>query len=218
MKKCMNCNINVGGDAEQCPLCQNGLIGEATENVWPHMGKLRIRSLFYKIQLFLVLGSSAVVLALDFLLSVNEVKHWSLIYALWGVSIELLIRHFLKKSIVPAAIITETSIHITVLLGITGWYLDFISPVLMYVVPGVITGLLVINLILALIDKRGNAMVYLLSNIVIGIVPYIVLMIIGIEIPVIWTVCLMVSVVTFIGISIFKGRTMINEIQKRMSI
>jgi len=218
MKKCVNCNINVGGDIQKCPICQNALTGEASENIWPPMTKLRLQSIFYKLQLFLVLALAFVSLALDFLLDIYTRKHWSLPVVIWAISMELLIRHFLKKSVVAAAIVTDSAIHISILLIFTGWYMGFLAPIVMWIIPIAISLLLITNLIFSLIDVHGNALVYLLANILIGLIPYIVLYFTKIDIPLTWTICLMITVITFIGICVFKGRSVLNEVQKRMSI
>lgn len=218
MKKCMSCDIYVSGEGNQCPICQNGLTGEATEYNWPSIRKVKLQSIFYKIQLFIVLALTFMSLSLDFLLDFHTGKHWSLAVALWAISLEILIKYFIRKNVVIAAIITDTAIHISLLLILTGWYMGFLLPVVRYVIPVAISSLLVVNLILSLLDKHGNTLVYLLANIIIGIVPYIVLYIIHSDIPVLWTICLMITVVSFIGICVFRGRSVLNEIEKRMSL
>ena len=62
-----------------------------------------------------------------------------------------------------------------------------------------------------------NALVYLLGNILLVIVVYTSLRIRHIEVGLVWTICLMVSLVSLIGIIIFKGRKVSDEIQKRMN-
>ncbi len=218
MKKCVSCNIYVSGEGRQCPICQNGLTGEGTPYNWPSIRKLRLQSIFYRIQLFVVLALTFVSLVLDFLLDVNTGMHWSLSVALWAISLEWLIRYFIKKNVVIAAIITYTAIHISLLLILTGWYMGFLMPVVKYVVPIVVSVLLIVNLILSLLDKHGNALIYLLANIIIAIVPYVPLYISKVEVPLLWTICLMISVITFIGICVFRGRSVLNEIEKRMSL
>lgn len=218
MKICSSCKINVGGDRKMCPICQSSLMGEASVSYWPEMKKLRLQSFFFKLQLFILLALATVSLALDFLLDLNSGKHWSLLILLWVVTMEMLIRHFLKKSVVVAAIVTDSAIHITLLLIVTGWYLGFLNPIVMYVAPSAIMALLIANLVFSLIDRHGNAIVYLLANILIGVVPYVVMYIIHKDIPITWTICLMVTAITFIGICVFRGKMVTTEIQKRMTL
>ena len=218
MRRCANCNIYVGGEKQQCPICQNAMTGEPTPNNWPTLKKLKIQSFFYKLQLFIVLALATVSLSLDFLLDIKKGPHWSIPVLCWAVSLEFLIRHFIKKSVSASAIVTDSILHCCVLLLFTGWYMGFWGPVAVYVVPIFITILLVVNLILALTDKKGNAMVYLLVSIIIGIAAYAFLFIRKVDIPLSYTICLMVSVITFIGICVFKGRAVRSEVEKRMNI
>jgi len=218
MKKCLSCNINIGGDRRQCPICQGPISGEASPNYWPEMRKLRLQSLFYKIQLFLVLTAAIISMALDFLLDIRTDRHWSVPIAATAVVIELFIRHVLKKSIVIAAIVTDSAIVAVLLLIFSGWYMGFLNPIVVYLVPIVISVLLIANLVFSFIDKRGNAIVYLLANIIMGVTPYVCLYIIHKDIPLTWTICLMLSVITFTAICVFRGRTVTTEIQKRMNL
>jgi hypothetical protein len=218
MKKCPNCKIYVGGEGDRCPVCQSALMGEGSPYGWPQMSKLRRQSRFYKFQLFVVLVLAFISVALDLLLDVNTGKHWSLPVVVWALVIELLIRHFIKKSVVVASIVTETGVNICVLLLLTAWYMGFVPPIVDYVVPIIVSGLLVTNLVLTVIDKHGNALVYFLINLLVGIIPYVIIRIVRQSVPVPWTVCLMICVIYIIGISVFRGHSVLNEIQKRMSL
>ena len=218
MKKCLNCGINAGGQRQQCPICQNSLTGEATENYWPVQKKLKLQSFFYKLQLFIVLTLTVVSLSLDFLMNINTGRHWSIPVFLWAISLEMLLKHFIRKSVPPAAIVTDSVLHVCALLLLTSWYMGFFRPVAEYVVPIFITALLIANLVFTLTDKKGNAMVYLLVSIIIGIAAYAFLFVKKADIPLSYTICLMVSVITFIGICVFRGRAVRNEVEKRMNI
>ena len=219
MKRCLSCNINVGGETGQCPICQNALMGEATPNNWPSITKLKLQSFFYKLQLFIVLALIAVSVALDFLQDLNTGRHWSAPVLLWGITLELLIRHFIKKSVVPAAIVTESILHFCMLMLITTGYMRFyFTPIVSLLIPICICGMLIANLVLALVDKKGNAMVYLLVTILMCAVSYIYLYLRKLYISLPWTICVTLAVVTTIGISVFRGRAVLNELQKRMNI
>ena len=68
----------------------------------------------------------------------------------------------------------------------------------------------------------ANALVYLLMNIGIGVLPYILLFfridysgrLDAHSLP--WVICLIISVITFLGLVIFRGRALKNEIVKRL--
>lgn len=217
MKECLNCQIKVGGNGDICPICQNTLVGEGTPYNWPAESKLRQQAFWYKLQLFILLALSAIGIILDFMLHLYGDKHWSILVAMWVVVGELVFDHYLHRSIILANILTMCTVYIAILLYITGWYLGFRTTVVYLVIPIMVSALMVLNLILAFIEKKGNSMVYLLMNILVGLVVSVVLYILQRE-AIAWTICLMISVVTFIGVAVFFGRRMLLEIEKRMNI
>ena len=78
--------------------------------------------------------------------------------------------------------------------------------------------MMIANFVLAMVDKRGNAMVYLLTNVLIGILPCVVLLIRHKGVPITWIICMLISVILFVGAVIFKGRSVAGEIQKRLNV
>lgn len=219
MKKCLNCNIEVGGHVDTCPLCQNLLTdGVETPDNWPPLVKLKKQAFFYKLQLFLVLVAMVICLSLDFLMDINRGKHWSLIVSLTLFTAEVIVWRFIKKSVVVAKIISISILHIAMLLVLTGWYYNFLHPIAYVVIPIMISAALIANFVFSLIDNNDNALVYLLGNIVVGILSYVVLAFSHRSRTLPWTICLMISVVTFIGIAVFKGGKVMIEIQKRMHV
>lgn len=219
MKQCLSCNISVGGNAETCPLCQNALEGdEVTAGNWPSMSKLKKQAFFYKLQLFIVLALCVVSLSMDFLLDLNDGRHWSLVLTFAAVVIEIMLKRFLKNSVVVAKIITISVTNAAVILLVAGWFFDFIPIVIFIIIPILLGASLIANLVFSLVDKSGNALVYLLANIFFGTVMYIGLAIGRLNRTLPWTICLMISAVTFLGIVIFKGKKVVHEVQKRMNI
>lgn len=220
MKKCVNCEIEIGGDIRVCPLCQNHLSGAASPNNWPGADKLKMQAFAYKLQLFIALAIMVVCLGVDFLLDIDfgAMKHWGLILAAWIIVVELTLRNFLRKSLFVVKILSVSAIDLAVLMVLTAWYYNFLRPTLYIGLPILLSALMVANLLFSLWDKTENAMVYLLANILGGIIPYIVLLLSHRTRSLAWSICLMISVVTFIGIVVFKGRKVWLEIQKRMNI
>ena len=98
-----------------------------------------------------------------------------------------------------------------------GYSLDLVVPILCCTA-------LVCNFIFAFLRSRftANALVYLLMNIGIGVLPYILLFfridysgrLDAHSLP--WVICLIISVITFLGLVIFRGRALKNEIVKRL--
>lgn len=217
MKKCLNCNINIGGNTDTCPLCQNSLTGEASANNWPSPKLLKARALIYRLQLFMVLTVIVVALSLDFLMSLNNGTHYSLIIAMWLIVFELQLRSNIRRNFVISRTVSNGIIYSGILLLITGYCFDFYDVAAYMIVPILLTAALLANTTFSMVDTTDNALVYLLGNILLVIVIYTVMRINGTKTGLVWTICLMVSIVSLIGIIVFKGRKVSAEIQKRMN-
>ncbi|MGN0437964.1 MAG: DUF6320 domain-containing protein [Lachnospiraceae bacterium] len=243
MRNCPKCNITVGGIWEYCPICQNQLnidedneiVLEATDDdkkniseqktdseadvpYFPGITALKVKSIAYKIQLFIALTICVVCLSIDLLFNANGKIHWSYIVVMWIVGFEIVIGPILKKRSIPANFITNVAILFSCIFAITSYFIGDIRICTHIQLPIVVLITLVINFVLSLVDKKGNALVFALGNVLVGIIPNIVLLIIYHSAPVLWRVCFVVSVVFLIGLIIFKGRQVNNEIQKRLNI
>ena len=224
MKNCPYCKIEVGGNLKKCPLCQSKLNGEPERQYFPKQTTLKLQSFFYKVQLFIVWAIVIAALGVDFLFHVQIPAftgiHWSLLVAMWLIVIEFGIVRLFKRGLSSSRIVTLFVFIVLIMLTITSYYVgrEQFKFVIDWVLPVVIMGTLVANFVFAMIDKNGNAMVYLLTNLVVGILPYIVFYFVGRDCPVAWIVCLMVSVILFVGAIIFKGREVAGEIQRRLNV
>lgn len=217
MKKCLNCNISVGGNVKSCPLCRNSLTGEDSYDNWPQLNKLRAQALFYKLQLFVALSIVIIALALDFLMDLNNGKHYSLMIAIGIIIVEVVVRGFIKKSLVITKIINISMLHIAIILLVVAWYYGFQRFVLEWILPVLMGVTLIADFIFALIDKTQNAMVYLLVSILTAMVAYVVIAVEWGMKPFVWSITLIISLVSLVGIMVFKGPKVISEIQKRMN-
>lgn len=219
MKICPKCHIQVGGVSEVCPICQNGLEGESKqEYYWPPAKKLKTKSIFYKIQLLVVLTAVVITLGLDFLLDLRGTLHWSVIVALWGISAELVIYRSMKRWFIIPQLISRLIISAVILILITAKYANFWELAIAYIIPIIVLVALVTNFVLSMVDKKENAMVYLLCSVLGGILPCIGMLITRGKAPLLWNISIMLSVISVIGIAIFKGGKMLQEIRKRTNI
>ncbi|MBR4343702.1 MAG: hypothetical protein IKP88_13585 [Lachnospiraceae bacterium] len=222
MKKCPYCKIEVGGDLIKCPLCQSKLMGEGEAAYFPRLENLQKRSLFYKFQLFFVWAILIIGLGLDFLLQLRlpgfPNLHWSLILAMWLVVFEFGIMRQFRPGTGSARKVTMMVIILLALLAITAYFFGFLMIVLDLVVPIVLTGTIIANFVLAMVDKNGNTMAYLLSGLLFGVIPSIILYFTKDEMPIAWIICMIMSVVLFVGAVIFKGRSVTAEIQRRFNV
>lgn len=218
MKKCLSCNIEIGGNPQSCPLCQNTLMGEETPANWPVTTEYKKYKLFNKIQTFIVLTAVAISLIIDYRLNLNMGKHWSIAVLIWSFAFELVLQDLLKRRVVVAKTMTICMLLTSILFGVTGWYFGFF-PIMMYlVIPIVVSITIITNLVFAFIDKHGNTLVYLLMNLVFAVIPYVVFAITkddNMMLP--WSICVMIAIGAFFGIIIFRGRKVLSELQKRMN-
>lgn len=220
MRNCPYCKIDVGGNNKKCPFCQSKLSGTPEEPYFPQQTILKITSFFYKIQMFIVWTLIILSLGVEFLLKIKifPTFYISLLITMWLLAFEFGIIRLFKKGANSSRVLTIFVIIVTLLLMVTAYFIGYYEYMVDYAVPVIIIGTMIANFVLAMIDKISNAMVYLLSNVVVGIVPYWVLYITGKNIPFLWVISLLVSVILFIGAIIFKGRPVLQEIVKRFNV
>ena len=216
MKNCPYCKTEVGGDFTYCPLCQNLLIGEATEKYWPSPKTLKKTTKIQKILAFVICSLIIAAFLLD--LWNDPAKPditWSPIVIIWlfigGITASSIVRaHKEPPSVFPRLAIARM---IALILS------TFRYPVLVGIIPIPLLGILTVNFIATLIDKSGNVMVYFLSCFITCILSWIVVIVLlKNDLGFLWRVCFMVSCITFVGMLIFKGRQLITEIRKRFTL
>ena len=222
MKTCPYCRIEVGGDLVKCPLCQSKLSGEGDTPYFPKLKDLQRRSFLYKLQLFAVWIVVIAALGTDLLLHVKipptSDVHYSLILSMWLIAFEFaMIRQF-RKGTGSARRVTMMVFIILALFMITAYYYGFFRLAMDWIAPCTIAATMIANFVLTMIDKGGNAMVYLLTNLLIGILPFIVFTIRNRTAPITWIICMLLSVILFIGAVIFRGRTVAGEIRRRLNM
>ncbi len=222
MKTCPYCKISVGGNPEKCPLCQSRLTGEGESPYFPARTELQFKSFIYKLQMFIAWAVIIASLGLDFLREIRipgfPELHWSLLLAMWIIAAEFLMVRLFKPGNSSARTVTWMVFIILVLLLITSHFFGFLWLVRDWVVPVTISGALIANFVLTLVDKEGNSMSYLLSGLLFGTVPYLVMYIIQRKMPLTWSICLIISITLFAGAIIFKGRQVREELKKRFHL
>jgi len=220
MKNCPYCKINVGGNKRACPLCQSPLQGYETEEFWPDTAVKKKGALWYKIIVFLMLTAISVLLVVDFLTVRKEHAHFSIPITIFILSVFYLVsRIIIKHKSIPKTLFFTMAVYSGVILY-AGWYYGFMTTALDLNIPIVISAVLVLNFIGSFVDKRFAevGMLYILMNIIVGVVPYIALYIKNGYPPIAWIVCLIISMVTFLGLVVFKGKTVVTEINKRLHL
>ena len=222
MMNCPYCNITVGGNLKKCPFCQSKLVGEVDKAYFPTQTILKIQSFFYKLQLFIAWIIIITSIGIDFMFGLPFGPfggfHWSLLVLMWIFAFEFSIIRLFKKGMSAARVLSLVVVVIMIMACITTYYIGQLKFVVYWVMPIVVMGTMIANFVLAMIDKNGNAMVYLLTNVLIGILPYIAFYVMQKNCPVEWIICLMVSFILLVGAVIFKGREVVNEVQRRLSV
>ncbi len=218
MRTCPYCKISVGGEGTKCPLCQNRLSGEASPSNWPSSNSLKKGSVLYKLQLFLVLSFGIIMLFVDYVFEQNFRNHWSLLVAMWLIAFEFGIVRLFKQNYSPSRVVTLFGLIVSGMLVVTGYYTGTAVLIGGLVVPMIIMATMIVNFILLMVDKGSNSMVYLLGNILIGAIPYLIIFWLGKTVPIAWILCLLISVVTFLGACIFRGRAVLGELQRRFHV
>lgn len=227
MNTCPHCHIKVGGDSTYCPLCQNRLPGPAEAAYFPATApRIHRASLLYKIIAFLLSAMVVVAGAFDFLLLDDTPhRHFSLLLAVWFLAALRVLRSVLRRRYNGPRQIFNLLLLVSALLVFTDWFNGYTGYSLDLVVPILCCVALGCNFVFAFLRSRftANALVYLLMNIGIGLLPYILLFLRldggkldAHSIP--WVICLILSIITFLGLVIFRGRALKSEIEKRLHL
>lgn len=220
MKTCPNCKIRVGGDPEYCPLCQSQLLGEGEAPRYPHVvPEQRRYSLAYKIIAFILLTAVVICMAVDFLV-VDGALHWSLPVLIGVVGTLILLRALMKRRRNAPKLLFQTLVLVSAVLVLCDWATGWHRFSVNYAVPILCTAALVLNAVFAYVNRHftENGLVYLLLNIVVGALPYLAFLLSPEQVPMAWTICLIVGIITFLSLVIFKGRDLWVELQKRLHL
>ena len=137
---------------------------------------------------------------------------------MWLLAFEWTVIRLFKKGVDAARILSISVVLLMIMLGITAYYFEFLSFFISWILPNVVMATMVANFVFSMLDKSGNAMAYLLTNLLIGILPYIAFYVLKRNCPVEWMICLLVSFALLVGAIIFRGREVVNEIQRRLSV
>lgn len=215
MKYCPYCKIEVGGDPETCPLCQNQLTGTPTEKFWPTPKPPRQNSKGYKVQLFIAWAVAILIFFFDLWVDKQPGISWSIIAIIWIAVAEWTIRSVMLIHHNAAGVFTRIALSgIIVLIVSSLWF-----PVLLAVIPIPLICILGLNFFITLLDRNNDGMINFISAFATGLISWIVVIVFfKSELTVLWKVCLMVSCITLVGTLVFKGKTLFSEMKKRFSL
>jgi hypothetical protein len=217
MKTCPKCKIHIGGNPDTCPLCQSTLIGEGEAPLWPSVEpRARRISLFYKLLAFSLLAACVICVTVDLL--VKGTFHWSLIVVLCTLAFLVMLRLMLRRYQNVPRLLFQLLLSVSIVTILCDMYAGYTGFSVNWVVPILCMITLTVNFVLAFVKKSfaENGLVYLLLNILVGVVPYLLLFFFRAGLPLVWVICLVESILTFLGLVIFKGRALWVELQKRL--
>lgn len=223
---CPHCHIRIGGNGRYCPLCHTPLEGTPTPGQPPYFPPSpppgRRLPLPMKLLVFLLLAGALVCTGVDFLVQEpdGDRLHWSL--AVWVcVSAALLLaRALVLGSHNAPKLLFQLLVGTALVAGFLDWFFGMGGVSYRFIIPILCSVTLVLNFLFAFVNRRftENGLVYLLLNIAVGITPYIALTALRTRLPLPWIVCLLISVITFLGLVIFKGRSLRVELEKRLHL
>ncbi len=219
MRYCPGCKINVEGSHTRCPICQNRLQGDPSEDAYPSMNALKAQSFLYKLQMFIAISAMAVALGCEFLLDVRTSFHWSLLVAVWVIGGEIWLSGIIRGHRNPGRVITLNAFWAAILVMFTFLMIRDIRPIYFwYVMPAIAIATEIMLFAYMMVDKSRNGMAYLLGCSFLCIVMGVLCMLITHERSILWVICLMIGIVGFIGAVVFKGRRVPDELERRFHL
>ena len=205
MKYCPGCKINIEGSHNRCPVCQNMLQGEASEDVYPSRGALKAQSFLYKLQMFIAISVMAAALACEFLLDIRTGFHWSLLTVVWVIGGELWLSGIIHGHRNPGRVITLNAFWAALLVMLTFLIIKDIRPIYFwYIMPAIAIAAETMLFVYMMVDKTHNSMAYLLGCSFLCIIMGILCMLITHQKSVLWVLCLLIGTVGIVGAVVFK--------------
>jgi hypothetical protein len=219
MKFCEHCKVYVKGSRKNCPLCENTLTGDNTEDeIFPTIPETYQYNLILRIMIFLTICISALSIAVKTMFPMQ--LNWPL-FVIGGmictwISLYLVIkqRHNIPKSLVwQVGIITIFAVIWDIWTGWHGWSIEYVLPI------SCLCAMIVMSItakVLNLVIK--DFIIYLLLDGIFGFIPaiFLALDLISYKIPSI--VCVTVSVISLSAVLLFKGEEIYEELNKRMHV
>ncbi|MCL2099006.1 MAG: DUF6320 domain-containing protein [Oscillospiraceae bacterium] len=221
MKFCEKCTVEVRGDFEKCPLCQNTLTGENQNGyeIFPFV-PLVIHKHSLLFRLLQLCSAVAVIGSFTVNWLLPQSGFWSL-FVVAGVAcvwLSLIFavrkRHNLLKNLTyQATIVSVLSVLWDIFTGWHGWSVDFVIPI-------TFVSVMVATAIIAQILKMQTEtyIIYSFLLIIYGIIP-VIFVLSGLN-SVIYPsiICAACSLILFSALLIFEGKNMTEELKRRLHL
>ena len=218
MLYCENCKVSITGNHEKCPLCQGDIVGDPSKtNAFPIIKEeKRLIYLILKITALITIAISVVSVLINlefggtwsFYIIAGVITGWIVIW------ITLRLRgNIAKNTIWLTAIISILSIIWDLSTGYRGWSIDFVLPLICCF--AMIEMFIVANIKKLKIE---DYIVYLIIDILFGIVPLILLLLDIVEVVYPSLICVAGSIISLSILILFEGRALKAEIVRRMHL
>lgn len=218
MLYCKNCKVNITGNLDKCPLCQSDVIGEPSKtNIFPIIREEKhLINLILKITALVTIAISAICV----LLNLGFGGRWSL-YVIAGfitgwIVIWITVKmhgNITKNSIWLTVIISILSIIWDMSTGYRGWSIDYVLPIICCFA---MIEMFIIAKIMKL--RIEDYIVYLIIDILFGIVPLVFLLMNIVKIVYPSLICVAGSIISSAILILFEGKALKAEIIRRMHL
>ncbi|MGN1336971.1 MAG: DUF6320 domain-containing protein [Candidatus Coprovivens sp.] len=218
MKKCHSCKIEFNTSSKYCPLCQNVLVGEAKEIIFPKNIKLQTNSLIMRILLF----CSLVMFTISCFIELMIIKHVhiSLYVGLGLITNYIIIYYILRNSNNTYRMFARYGLLIIILLLIW-YYVTGFKIFTNYIIPIVSISELIFNFIVVIIVRRNYLVKYtstILMNLFLLIIPMIFVELKMTTNNVLSYVCCLFAIISIIGLLVFFFDDIKEELSKLFNI
>lgn len=217
MKKCKNCNIEISGSQERCPLCNQELKGKNSNSVFPKIN-LQKENVLKKILLLVSLTVAILSLFLEFYTAKRIFISKFIVFGL--ITNYILIVFILNNY---KNILKKTNKYfVTIILLLIGWY--FITKSLIittYFIPILCIVIYGFNSIIMLVYKDSYVFQYIKTMVldsIIGIVPLIFFLLNLTTTNLPSFISLIINAIIFLGLLIFCFDKVIEELKKTFNI
>ena len=218
MKKCNSCNIDFITSSNLCPICRNNLYGDNEISTFPTNILYNTSNLILKIVLFISIS----ILIIYGFIEINifkEFKYINLVFL--GLLTNYTITYFILKN-------SKNILKMFFKYGIVLMFLTIIwyiftkkSYIPNYIIPGISLLEIVSNFIINLIFRKNYFIRYsnlLLTNIILLIMPALFILLNITTNNLMSYICLIIALITILGLIIFCFDDLIDELKKIFNI
>lgn len=227
MKWCRSCKLNVNTERKICPLCFNSL--EDKDNVldefksYPKRTNIKEKKhILYKLLIFISIISIGVSLLVNYM-TIEKNPHWWSLYVVVSVVYLYTLARF---TISPKTNAIKKLLFQGVFISLLVYAIDYLSSggvwALQIVIPSILIATNTASVIIFIINRKnfGESVVPGLILILLGIIPFILQVCNIIEGDSLWAPISSCgySIVIIIGLIVFSGKEIIEELRKRFHV